>query len=433
MRGSKIEKSKKLFEQSMKIIPGGAQNARRPNCFTKDYPLFIESGKGSHIWDIDGNEYIDWLLSFGPIILGHCNSEVDMAVKREIDKGFLFNLSSPLQQAFAEKLIEHIPCAEMVITTVSGSEATAAAIRIARMNTGKDIIIKWGYHGWMDWSLDNYKGIPKGVVDPIKTFKYNDLDSLEKVFEENKGKVAGIIMMPFEVILPEPGFLEGVRELADNNGAILIFDEIRSWPRMGLGGAQEYFGVIPDIATISKGIANGYPISAIVGKAKVMEIAKDTSISATYFVSTIGMAAALETIRQLEDGKAIRRLSEVGEKLSKGLEDILESKKVKGKVFGSPTMPFLAFGDEEINIKIFSAQTMANAATSIGGDEKTEVDKESKKAELLTDLFYSEVIKRGVFFHPKHNWFTSLAHSDDDIKKTLEISEICLDVAIRNF
>lgn len=429
MKDTSMKKSKELFEKAKKVIPGGVQNARRPSCFTNSYPIFNDKAKGSHLWDVDGNEYIDWLLSYGPIVLGHCDEKVDDAVISVIKNGFLFNLSAPIQIELAEKLIQHVPCAEMCVTVMTGSEATATAVRIARTYTGKDIIARWGYHGWLDWCVDNKTGVPGGVTNDTKSFKYNDLNSLEEVLIKNKGKVAAIIMMPFEVVMPEKGFLEGVRKLADNHKAVLIFDEIRSWPRMGLGGAQKYFGVTPDITALSKGLGNGYPISVVVGKADIMQATEKTVISATYFPSKMGMVAALETIRQLENEKLIEHFKNIGERLSNGLRKIIENKKIKASVMGAPQLPFLIFGDEEVNIKALSGQSMVAAVnTSSSG----KVDKEIEKANKLTDLFYSETIKRGVFFHPKHHWFTCTSHTFEDVDNTLKICDESLNVAVKN-
>ncbi|MCL5073769.1 MAG: aminotransferase class III-fold pyridoxal phosphate-dependent enzyme [Actinobacteria bacterium] len=429
MKDSSMKKSHLLLTKAKKIIPGGGQNARRLACFTNSYPVFIEKSKGAHIWDVDDNEYVDWLCSYGPIILGHCYDKVDDAVISMINSGILFNLHSPVQITLSEKLIEHIPSAEMCISLNTGSEATEAAIRIARAYTGKDVIIRWGFHGWFDWSVENKLGVPNGVSNYVKSFQYNDLASLEEVLEKNKGKVAGIIMMPFEVIPPKKGFLEGVRKLADIYKTVLIFDEIRSWPRMGLGGAQSYFNVIPDITTISKGIANGYPLSAVVGKAEFMQVAEKTAISATYAPGKLGMVAALETIKQLEDGSVMGHIWEIATKLGDGLRSLIESRNIKATVFGMPQLPFLMFGDKELNTLTLNNQSMVatvNLGLSKGGN------KEIEKANLLTELFYSETIKRGIFFHPKHHWFTCYAHTDEDINKTLNASEESLDIAIRS-
>jgi len=417
MNKNRVKKSWELFEVAKTLIPGGVQKSRHPSTFAENYPIFMERGKGSHIYDIDGNEYIDWLLSYGPIVLGHCYSKVDQAVIEEIKKGFLFDLTHPLQLKLAEKLIEIIPGAEMVLFVNTGSGTTSAAIRIARIYTSRNMVIRWGYHGWHDWCCPNQAGIPRSTMEDVVTFSYNDLDSLQNVLEKNRNKVACIIMMPFEIELPKPGFLEGVRKLADTYGVVLIFDEIRSWPRMGLGGAQKYYGVTPDMTTLSKGIANGYPISAVVGKEEIMIAAEKTTISATYFPSTVGIAAALATIQELEDTNAIDHMWQIGKQLSDGLKDLIESRKVKAEVIGVPIMPFLIFGDKADYEKTWYEKIYEE------GDPGTEEDKR------LMNVFYSETIKRGVFFHPRHHWFSCLSHTDEDVKKTLQVAEQALDIA----
>ena len=335
----------------------------------------------------------------------------------EIKKGFLFDLTHPLQLELAKKLIEIIPCAEKVLFVNTGSGTTSAAIRIARIYTGRNMVVRWGYHGWHDWSCPNQAGIPRSTLQDVVTFTYNDLDSLQNVLEKNKKRVACIIMMPFQIELPKPGFLEGVRELANAYGVVLIFDEIRSWPRMGLGGAQKYYDVTPDMTTLSKGIANGYPISAVVGKEDIMMAAEKTTISATYFPSTLGIAAALATIQELENNNVINHLWKIGEHLSRGLKEIIESKRVRADVIGLPIMPFLIFGNKEDYEKIWYERIYEE------GDPGTEEDKKLMRA------FYSETIKRGVFFHPRHHWFSCLSHTDEDVKKTLQVAEQALAIA----
>lgn len=417
MNSDRLEQSHKLFELAKSLMPGGVQKARRPSNFSQNYPVFMERGKGAHIYDVDGNEYIDWLLSYGPIVLGHCYLKVDQAVIAEINKGFLFDLTPPLQLTLAQKLIDLIPCAEKVLFVNTGSGATSAAVRIARIYTGRSMVVRWGYHGWHDWSCPSQAGIPRSTLRDVLTFSYNDLDSLENVLEENGGKVACIIMMPLEIELPKPGFLEGVRELANAYGVVLIFDEVRSWPRMSLGGAQEYYGITPDMTTLSKGIANGYPISAVVGKEEIMAVAEKSTISATYFPSTLGLAAALTTIKELEDTQAIDHLWRMGKQLCDGLKDIIEGKRVKAEILGLPIMPFLIFGRKADYDKVWYERIYQ------GGDPGTKEDKR------LMNSFYDETIKRGVFFHPRHHWFTCLSHTEDDVRKTLQVTEEALDIA----
>jgi len=417
MSNDRLKQSHKLFELAKSLMPGGVQKARRPSNFSQNYPVFMERGKGAHIYDVDGNEYIDWLLSYGPIVLGHCYLKVDQAVIAEINKGFLFDLTPPLQLTLAQKLIDLIPCAEKVLFVNTGSGATSAAVRIARIYTGRSTIVRWGYHGWHDWSCPSQAGIPRSTLQDVLTFSYNDLDSLENVLEENRGKVACIIMMPLEIELPKPGFLEGVRELANAYGVVLIFDEVRSWPRMSLGGAQEYYGITPDMTTLSKGIANGYPISAVVGKEEIMAVAEKSTISATYFPSTLGLAAALTTLKELEDTQAIDHLWRMGKQLCDGLKDIIEGKRVRAEILGLPIMPFLIFGRKADYDKVWYERIYQ------GGDPGTEEDKR------LMNSFYDETIKRGVFFHPRHHWFTCLSHTEDDVRKTLQVTEEALDIA----
>lgn len=417
MSDKKIEKSHELFEVAKEFIPEGGQQSRRPTSFTQNYPIFMERAKGAHVFDVDGNEYIDWLLSFGPIVLGHCYPKVDQAVIREMNKGFLFDLTNPLQVELAKKLTEIIPCAEKVLFVNTGSGATSAAVRIARVYTGRDMIVRWGYHGWHDWSCPRRAGIPKTTDENVVTFTYNDLDSLQRVLEKNKNKVACIIMMPFSVELPKPGFLEGVRELADIHNVVLIFDEVRSWPRTDLGGAQKYFNVTPDMTTLSKGIANGHALSAVVGKADIMMAVEKTLISATYFVSAIGFVAALTTINELENKDGIKYLWKIGTQLADGLKEIVEEKKIKAEVIGIPVMPFLIFGKKADFEKIWLAEVYER------GDPGTDEDKR------LMNAFYSETIKGGVFFHPRHHWFPCLSTTEDDVKKTLQAAAKAIDIA----
>lgn len=344
------------------------------------------------------------MASFGPIILGHANSQVDKAVQENMKHGFCFTMSHPVQNELARELIQIVPCAEMVKFLLGGSDATSAAIRIARIYTGKDKVVRWGYHGWHDWCYGGagtdrkVVGVPEGVRKDVLTFAYNDLDSLEKVLKENKDKVACIIMQSYEVKegLPKEGFLEGVKQLAHNYGAVLVYDEIRTGFRMAMGGAQEYFGVIPDLTAVSKAMANGYPISAVVGKREIMRVAAKTRLSATFFINSLSMVAALATIRELKKKNGIKYMWRLGERLMQGLKEVIERMGVEAEVIGVPPFPMIKFTD---------------------------------KNEKVKEVFFSEVTQRGVLFHPNHNWFLSLAHTEQDVSETLEVSEESLKIA----
>jgi len=398
-----FEKSLTLFNEAEKVIPGGVTSARHPSKFIQGYyPIFMNKGYKAHVWDVDGNEFIDWILSFGPIVLGHANKQVDKAVKSNLDNGFCFTMVHPVQNELAKKLIDIIPCAEMVKFVTSGSDATSAAIRIARVFTGKDKVIRWGYHGWHDWAYGGAGtdrlsfGVPEGIKRDVLTFNYNDLDSLEDTFKKYKGEVACVIMQPFEASkeLPREGFLEGVKEIAHKNDAVLIFDEIRTGFRMALGGAQEYFNVIPDMTAVSKAIANGYPISAVVGKREIMENAKKTRISATFLVNSFPMIAALETIKILEEENGIAYMWELGNKLINGIKSIINKMEINAEVVGVPPLPFLRFTDKNDDVR-----------------------------DKLKTKFYQETTNKGVLFHPNHHWFLSLGHTVDDVNRTLEVME----------
>lgn len=402
-------RSEELFVEAKKIIPGGVTSARHPTKFYPgNYPIFMNRGKRCHVWDVDGNEYIDWILSFGPIILGHAHPRVEKAVQRSLKEGFCFTMVHPVQNELAEELIRTIPCAQMVKYLVGGSDVTSAAIRIARIYTGKDKVIRWGYHGWHDWCYGGagtdreFYGVPEGITKDILTFRYNDLDSLEEAFKNNRGEVACVIMQPYEATKewPEDGFLEGVKKIVHEHDAVLIFDEIRTGFRMAMGGAQEYFGVVPDLTTVSKAIANGYPISAVVGKKEVMLEASKTRLSSTFLVNAFSMIAALETLRELREKNGIQYMWALGEKLMRGLNEILEEEGVDAKVTGAPPLPFLVF-----------------------------TDKDNVRMKALKKAFYIESTARGVLFHPNHCWFLSMGHTDRDVEKTLEVSRESLRIA----
>jgi glutamate-1-semialdehyde aminotransferase len=355
------------------------------------------------VWDVDGNEYIDWVMSFGPMVLGHCHPRVDRAVRKCLDDGFCFTMVHPIQNDLARELIQTIPCAEMAKFFLGGSDATSAAIRIARIYTGRDKVIRWGYHGWHDWCYAGagsdrsaVVGVPEGITRDILTFTYNDLGSLADVFSQNKGQVACVIMQPYETSkeTPKEGFLEGVKKMVHDNGAVLIFDEIRTGFRIALGGAQEYFKVVPDLACISKAMANGFPISAVVGKRDVMQAAGKTRFSATFFVNSFPMAAAIETIRELKEKDGVSRMWKVGERLTRGLCSIAEEQGVEMQVVGVPPMPMLKFTDKDETLR-----------------------------ETLKTSFFGEMAAGGILLHPNHCWFLSLAHTEKDVDKTLDVAQ----------
>ena len=305
----KLARSMSLFEEAKKLVPGGVAGIRRPYNFVPgEYPIFFDHGRGGRVVDVDGNEYIDFLCAYGPIIIGYREDEIDDAVINQIkNKGFCFSLTQEMQNTLVKKMRELIPCCEMAALVKTGSDATTIAIRVARGYTGKTKIARYGYHGWHDWCVEVKGGIPPKLYEDIYEFHYNDLDSLKAILEANKDDMAGIIITPIghpngaEVQMPKPGYLEAVRELANQYHCLLIFDEIRSGFRCSLGGAQKLFGVTPDLSTFGKAMANGYAIAALVGKEEYMQVLADkVFLSSTFFPNSDGIVAAIKTIEILE-------------------------------------------------------------------------------------------------------------------------------------
>ena len=322
-----ITKSQELFKEALGLVPGGVLGARKPGDFIEgEYPIFLETGKGCRLTDVDGNEFVDFLCGYGPIIIGYREEEVDDAVCKQIkDKGFCFTLTQSFQNALAKKLTELVPSSEMSIFLKTGSDATTASIRIARAYTNKVKVMRCGYHGWHDWCVEMKGGIPAKFYEDVFEFPYNRLDQLEKLMETHGDQTAAIIMTPFghpnhqEMQEPASGFLQGARDLADKYGAVLVFDEIRTAFRLRMGGAQELYGVTPDLTVLGKAIANGYPISVVTGKKDVMMMAADKLfISSTFFPNSEGFVAALKTIEILE------RMQEPDPGFLQGVRDIAD-------------------------------------------------------------------------------------------------------------
>lgn len=396
----KLDESFRLYEEAKKLSPGGMMGIRRPYNFVEgEYPIFIKTGYGGHIVDVDGNDYIDMLCSYGPIILGHKEKEIDDAVIKQMKDGFCFSLVQPIQNELEKKLTEIIPSAEMAILVKTGTDATTCAVRIARGFTKRDKILRCGYHGWADWAVEVHNGVPAHVYADTVEFHYNDLADLEAKLSANKGQVACVIITPVghplakPVEAPKQGYLEGVRKLADRHGAVLIFDEIRTGFRVSIGGAQERYGVTPDISCVGKAMANGYPISAVAGKKEFMKVVeKEVFISSTFFPNSLEMAAALKTIEILQRENVCDSIWRRGTEFLAGLREIVAESKLPVKVSGIPPMPYLTFDSDDAGLY--------------------------KKRRTQ---FYTEAIRRGLFIQPYHHWYICHRHTDDDLQRALKI------------
>jgi len=388
-------RSEQLFARAQQIVAGGTTQGKAPNTLIPgEYPIYAARGQGAYLWDVDGNRFLDFILAYGIIVLGYCDPDVDEAAIEEIRQGFAFPLTRPVQNELAELLVEVIPCAEMVHFFKTGSDATTAAVRLARIVTGREKIVRWGYNGWHDWCCLREAGIPRHVREDVLTFRYNDLDSLEDVLRAHRDQVACVIMMPLEIEPPQPGFLAGVKELAHQHGAIFILDEMRSGFHLALGGAQEYYGVTPDMATFSKALSNGYALSVLAGRRDLMSAMSQTYVSSTFFTNSIAMAAAVATIRKLQREQVIPHLWRLGQGLMDGLEELAHDLGVEARTVGVAPMPFLTF---------------------------TYADPEVR--ETARYVFYREMVRGGVLLHPNHHWFVCAAHGEHELAHTLEVSE----------
>lgn len=325
-----FEKSNALLEREVKVSPLAAQTfSKSYRYFIKNHaPSFVDHGEGCYLYDVDGNKFIDFMCALGPITIGYNEASVNNAVIEQVKKGSSFSLQTEVELKLAEKLCQIIPGAEMVRFVKNGSDATTAAIRLARAYTGKDIVLMCGYHGMHDWSVgssDNHKGVPQAVRALTKNFSYNSIEDLEAKLEENNGKVATVILEPIQSNGPEEGYLEAVKTLAHKHGAVLIFDEVVSGFRYALGGASEYCGVTPDLLSIGKGMGNGYAISAVAGKRELLKQIEDgVFVSTTFGGDAVPMAAALATIEILEKPGVYEHFWKIGGMMKDGLQELID-------------------------------------------------------------------------------------------------------------
>ena len=395
-----IKKSVELFEEAKTLVPGGVLGARKPSDFIEgEYPIFLEYGKGCRLTDVDGNEFIDFLCGYGPIILGYREREVDEAVITQIrDKGFCFSLTQRYQNELAKKLTELIPCSEMSIFLKTGSDATTASIRIARAHTNRIKVMRCGYHGWHDWCVEMKGGVPAKFYEDVYEFHYNDLSQLQELMARHGRETAAIIMTPFGHPLhqrmeePKGGFLEGVRDIANKYGAVLIFDEVRTCFRLRMGGAQELYGVIPDLTILGKGMANGYAISVVTGKTDVMmAAAQKLFISSTFFPNSDGYIAALKTIEILERDNVLSNIWDKGTRFLSRVQDSIDKYYIGAELSGVAPMFFITFRKDSV------------------GTQKAK-----------RDDFYTQLIRRGFFFTPHHHAYISYRHTEDDLDEAAQ-------------
>ncbi len=388
-----IRQSQRWLERAKKLIPTQTQTlSKGPTQFVQGVcPVFVQRGQGSHVWDVDGNEYIDYLLGLGPITLGWNDPATNDAIKKQLEQGITFSLPHTLEVELAELLRKIIPCAEMVRYAKNGSDATAACVRIARAYTKRDLIAVCGYHGAQDWYIattERDRGVPALMKQLVRKFEYNNIETLERIFAENQGKVAAVIMEAISVEEPRDNFLQKIRKLCTKHGALLIFDEVVTGFRLALGGAQEFYKVIPDLAAFGKGVANGMPLSIVAGKRRIMQTCDDVFFSMTYGGETLSLAAAIATIKEMQSKPVLQHLRSLGAKLKDAFNALASKYDLPVECKGLP--PHAAFSFK---------------------------DKDDKEDLLLKSIFVQEMSLRGILVTGAY--FICYAHTNEDIAKTI--------------
>lgn len=391
-----IVRSNEIYELAKKIIPAGTQTySKGVSQFVEGFsPKYLDHGKGAYVWDVDGNKYLDYIMGCHPLVLGYSDPDVNAAVIKQLEKGSTFSLMNELEVSVSQLLVDIIPCAEMVRFGKNGADATTAGVRVARAITNRDHIAYCGYHGWHDWYIANTdlnSGIPDFNKKLAHSFSYNDLDSLEKIFKDYPDQIAIVIMEPLTVLKPKNNFLHEVKKMARHYGAILMFDEIISGFRFSLGGAQELLDVTPDLASFAKGISNGIPLSALVGKKEYMEALDKTFFSFTYGGDCIGLSAAEACIPKLQRENVSSHLWKVGKVLKDGFNQLAETHNLEEfmQCIGYPCRSIITFN---------------------GRGTYNELE--------LKSIFQQELVRRGVLWAAYHA--ISWSHTIAEINLTLE-------------
>jgi len=392
-----LERSRSLLARAQAVIPGCAQTfSKGPGMFVQGVaPNFLSRGEGAYVWDVDGNRYIDYILGLGPVILGHAYPSVNEAVTRQMSQGISFSMPHEVELEVSELLRELIPCAEMVRFGKNGSDATAGAVRLARAYTKRDKVLCCGYHGWQDWFIgttSRNKGVPKAVRELTIPFAYNDIAAVHRLFDEHAGQIACVIMEPVTFSPPARGYLQEMKDLCHRHGALLVFDEVVTGFRLHLGGAQALLGVSPDLACFGKAMANGFPLSALVGRSEVMRLLDDVFFSFTFGGDTMGLAACKATIHELRTHNVVGKQALVGQQLKDGIDQMLHDFHL----------------NEQISCLGYPQWTTFNFKDTSG-----------KPSQDIRSLFQQESLRRGVLTHGSH--LLSYMHTAEVIEETLAI------------
>lgn len=384
-----IEQSRVLLNRSDEIIVRGCQGHKRSHdMLSMGYPVFTQRASGARFWDVDGNEYLDYLMGFGPILLGYNDPIVNQAIRTQIEEGTIYSTAHPKELEVAEMLIDLIPMAEMLGFFIGGSAATSGAVRLARAHTGRERIIRCGYHGWHDWTQPEGIGVPELVGQLTLSAPYGDLSALEECFRKHDNQIACVVMETIQGDGPSEGFLQGCVDIAHRYGALCVFDETKVGFRVAYSGGSEYYGVTPDLATFGKACCNGYPGSFVVGRKEILSSKNCQSawLAATFHCDLPSLVALEVVISEMKRRDGISYQWKIGNRLIEGVNQACEAGGLGYRLSGLGPMP-------KPNV--------------------VEEDRDRCIAMLQGCL------ARGFYLHPGHPMFLSLSHTEDDIEDTI--------------
>lgn len=384
-----IEKSRMLLGQSDQLLVRGCQGHKRSHeMLALGYPVFAQRAAGARFWDVDGNAYLDYLLGFGPILLGYNDPAINAAVQAQMEHGTIYSTAHPKELEVAQKLIDLIPAVEMLGFLIGGSAATSAAVRLARAYTGRDKVIRCGYHGWHDWSRTEDEGAPSVIAPLTIEVPYGDLDALEDTFKQNDNEVACVIMETIRGAGPPEGFLQGCVDVAHRYGALCIFDEVKVGFRVAFGGAGEYYGVTPDLTTFGKACSNGYPGSFVGGRKEILASPQCQSswMAATFHCDLPSLVCIETVISEVKRRDGIAYQWKIGNRLIEGINAACEEGGLGYRLTGAGPMP-------------------------------TPIIEEEDRDRCIAML--QGCLARGFYLHPSHPMFLSLSHTEQDIEDTI--------------
>lgn len=400
-RSYTFDESMRLFARAARVIPGGIYGHESPALTVPGFfPYYTQRAAGCRYVDVDGNEFIDYLCGYGPMVLGYNNPVVDEAAVAQRLRADCTNHPAPVMVELAECLVDMVPIADWAFFGKNGGDMTTYATLVARSQTGrkKIVMVQGHYHGVAPWCTSlGHGGITPEDHLNILQVQWNDLDGFEALVRKHPGEIAGFIAMPYHHItfgeqeLPAPGYWQGVERICRQEGIVLIVDDVRAGFRLHLGGSNEYFGFRPDLICFSKAIANGYPISACVGRKELMNAAGRVFFTGSFWFAAVPMAAAVATLRELRRIDAVAKMARTGRMLMDGLKGIADRLGLEVRLSGPPALPYMSFPRDP---NLYAMQ-----------------------------LFCSEMAMRGSFLNPHHNWFISAAHDEKDVQETLGHAE----------